>query len=537
MRARARGRQSEPSIAEQPRSTAGEAGVFGSEIGIKQQIVWTLPIALCYAVIGTWGHFDFSPLMGYYNMLADAFLAGNLHIAITPDQYYLHDMIPYEGKYYLQWGPVPAFFHLGFKLVGVTLTDRVACMLTGWISSFIFLSILLRLRGRFFPETPLGAYRWLLYAFALATPTAMVSLRGSVYHESIAFGGLFILLAFWALLRYLEEPVWSWAVLAGVAIGLAAGCRVSLVLYGMAPGLLIIAYFLMKKVGLRCTLLHVAVLSLPVIVSGLLQMAYNDARFGSPFDYGNRYLPDATGQAAFSLTYLWENIAQYLLALPEVSADFPWIAHNGWQPIEHLTRSEDMSSLLLMSPFVLLGLACFRLKSSENDQLRLFAAAAVGSSGLMLVVMLCFAAASRRYMQDFMPVMMIAAGIGLGYIGRRGPQFWRKWRVVGWAVVIVTASLHAQLSFAQGFVWEPPDPNVVKTFVAWTPSLLRFSRGPKLAEQAAMAGNDLGTLYLRQGRVEEAYREFEQAAELMPGSPVILKNLEVARTRLQRGGR
>ncbi len=246
-------------------------------------------------------------------------------------------------------------------------------------------------------------------------------------------------------------------------------------------------------------------------------------------------MPDATGQAAFSLTYVWENIAQYILALPEISADFPWIAHNGWQPIEYLTRTEDMSSMLLMSPFVLLSLACFRLTRGDDDQLRLFAASAVGSSGLMLLVMLCFAAASRRYMQDFMPVMMIASGVGLGYIAQRGPRLWRKWRVVGWAVVIVTASLHAQLSFFQGFVWEPPDPNVVKTFVAWTPSLLRFLPGPKLAEQAAMAGNDLGTLYLRQGRVKDAYEEFEQAAELMPESPLIRRNLELARRRLPQG--
>ncbi len=532
---RARGRPSEPAAAGKDRSIASLAAVTSSELGIKQQIVWTLPIASIYALIGTWGHFDFSPLMGYYNMLADAFLAGNLHIAITPDEYYLHDMIPYEGKYYLQWGPVPALFHLACKLVGFTLTDRVACMLTGWVSSLVFLSILMRVRGRFFPETDLGAYRWLLYAFALATPTAMVSLRGSVYHESIAFGGLFILLAFWGVLRYLEEPIWKWALLAGVAIGLAAGCRVSLVLYGLAPGLLIIAYFWMRKVEIRSALVHVGLLSLPVVVSGLLQMGYNDARFGSPFDYGNGYLPDATGQAAFSLTYVWENIAQYVLALPEISADFPWIAHNGWQPIEHLTRTEDMSSTLLMSPFVLLSLACLRLTRGDNDQLRLFAASAVGSSGLMLLVMLCFAAASRRYMQDFMPVMMIASGVGLGYIAQRGPRLWRKWRVVGWAVVIVTASLHAQLSFAQGFVWEPPDPNVVKTFVAWTPSVLRFLPGPKLAEQAAMAGNDLGTLYLRQGRVKDAYEEFEQAAQLMPESPLIRRNLEIARRRLPRG--
>ena len=42
--------------------------------------------------------------MGYYNYLADAFLQGRTYIKPTPEQVYLHDMISYQNRYYLQWG-------------------------------------------------------------------------------------------------------------------------------------------------------------------------------------------------------------------------------------------------------------------------------------------------------------------------------------------------------------------------------------------------------------------------------------------------
>ncbi len=70
-------------------------------VSLREKLVWAGLLLLAYACIGTWGRLDFSDFMGYYNMLAGAFLKGRLSIAATPRQTRLTDMVPFEGRYYL----------------------------------------------------------------------------------------------------------------------------------------------------------------------------------------------------------------------------------------------------------------------------------------------------------------------------------------------------------------------------------------------------------------------------------------------------
>ena len=52
----------------------------------KTQVLWAAALLGPYCFLGTWGQFDFSDLVGYYNMLTDAFLDGHLYIRPTPQQ-------------------------------------------------------------------------------------------------------------------------------------------------------------------------------------------------------------------------------------------------------------------------------------------------------------------------------------------------------------------------------------------------------------------------------------------------------------------
>ena len=188
-----------------------ESSPSASDIGNRDKITWAGVLLIIYVVVGTWGQFDFSNLMGYYDLFADALLAGRLHIAFHPAQGYIHDMIPFEGRYYIQWGPLPGIFHAIPKVVGLALSDRVACILIGWFTSLAFLAIMVHLRKRFSPEVSKHACRWFFVAFALATPTALIALRGTVYHESIGAGALCILVSLFAFARAIENGSRKWA--------------------------------------------------------------------------------------------------------------------------------------------------------------------------------------------------------------------------------------------------------------------------------------------------------------------------------------
>ncbi len=110
---------------------------------------------MIYPTAATWGHFDFSSMMGFYQQMADAFQKGQLYLDVRPDQVIIHDLIPYEGRYYLQWGPFPAILHLIGNWTGVGLTDRVVCVLAGWLTCVVFFLMVAR---KFRKEFTVGFY-------------------------------------------------------------------------------------------------------------------------------------------------------------------------------------------------------------------------------------------------------------------------------------------------------------------------------------------------------------------------------------------
>ena len=503
------------------------------EFTTREKLLCAGVLLLLYTVLATWGQFDFSEFMGYYNLLADAFLDAHLYIRPKPNQGSIFDMIPYQGRYYLQWGPLPGVLHMFPKLAGWVLTDRVACLLAGWLTTLVFFAILLRLRRSYFPDVPKWVVVSFLAAFALATPTAVVTFHASIYHESIVIADLFVLLAWLAFLRYLEEPSAAWAAWAGFALCLAVTTRISLALYavGLVVGAVALGHW--RRLPRRTRLAQLAAVTMPILLGGGTMMAYNYARFGSPWEYGLKHMrnPD---HRPYAWNRIPENFRHYVLAPVRFSRDLPWVVHTGWPPLVRTERAEDVSSLFLGSPFLLLGVLAWRHFRKDHPApapLRIFLAALCGSALLVFLSLLCFDAASRRYMHDFIPEFLILAFAGVGAAGGATP--WPRWRPV--AAVVLTASvlLHLHLSFFQ-FVGGGPDSNSMKTFLWLSPVLRRIAPGQKLEDQVAITHNDVGVMYLLQGRTADALPHFEQAAKAMPHSDRIQKNLRLARGLLGR---
>jgi hypothetical protein len=293
----------------------------------------------------------------------------------------------------------------------------------------------------------------------------------------------------------------------------------------------------LAKKPAKLALQHLSLFVLPVAFSVALMLAYNQARFGSPFDYGNSYKPGATSdQAPFSALRIPENLRHYLFSLPKFSDDFPWIDHAGSLPLQYTTRAEAMSSLLLGSVFlVLAGFSARVLRpgSAAPAHLKVTTATAAAGGALMFGVMLLFAAASRRYAHDFVPMFMVLAFIGAGSLPRSA-ELWKRSRPVAWCVLAFSALLHVQIVFYQSFHTPTPDLNVIRTFVALNPAVRRVLPGLRAEQEEAIARNDLGTIYLRQGQLQTALGEFEKAYDLLPDSDRILQNLELARRHLRR---
>lgn len=497
----------------------------------KEWIAAGLALFVVYACLATWFHFDFGEVMGYYSMFAEALLNGRLYLDLTPDQAQLMDMIPYQGRYYLQWGPAPGLFHFIPRVFGVNLSDRMACLLAGWVSSLLFLQITLMLRQRYFPTLPKWVCVMSFWMFALGSPTALVVLRPTIYNECIAVAAVGFLGAFAAFLRFQEQPSTRWALLCGLGVTLAFTTRITLAVYAVMMFLGLAAVEWMRKQRLQQVAVHLAAYALPIFLGFGMQLAYNYGRFGSPWSYFPEYHPEtATFLPVFTFDRIPENIRHYVLSLPEFSNDFPWVAHRGWEPIEKVVRAESMSSMFLGTPVLLLGLLAiglYRPKADSPGDLKLAVGLAAVSGLLVFGVMLMFHSASRRYMHDFTPMLLVVAFVGAASLWKQGGN-WGVWRAPALVLLLYMMVFHAHLAFTHSFVSLPSDLNVVRAVADFSPWVRRVLPGPNLDREEAVARNDIGTLYLRQRRFHQALAEFERAEELMPDSEIIQKNVRLA---------
>jgi hypothetical protein len=231
---------------------------------------------------------------------------------------------------------------------------------------------------------------------------------------------------------------------------------VTLVVYagGIAAGVVALAWI--ARLSLRQISVRLLACTIPVLSAVLLVMAYNQARFHSPFEYGARYLPR---RAQMRKAYQWhripENFRQYVFAPIRVSRRAPWILHRGWPPLIYTQRAEQMSSMFLNSPFLLLALfvpLLFRMCGAQMAPLKIFTLVVLGSALLVFASLLPFISSSRRYMHDFVPALMIAAFIGTAVKSQRDVE-WRRWCGLAWAVLLVSAFLHVHLAWLEKYHW------------------------------------------------------------------------------------
>src|SRR5262245_30462744 len=141
---------------------------------------------------------------GYHNLLADAFLAGQLPLLVQPRpellaledrydprqnrRYRHHDLSLYRDKYYLYWGPVPALvlFAPYKAALGRYLDQNLAVPLFCFGGLLWSGALLLLLTRTYVPETPWWMRLIAICALALSNVAPFLIRRPEVYEVAIA---------------------------------------------------------------------------------------------------------------------------------------------------------------------------------------------------------------------------------------------------------------------------------------------------------------------------------------------------------------
>ncbi|MBA2450937.1 MAG: hypothetical protein H0V51_23230 [Chloroflexi bacterium] len=433
-------------------------------------------VALVYAwfATGGTGHFGVGgpePTAGaYYDLLGEAFLAGQLHLKVTPrpellalpnpydpsrnDGLRLHDATLYRGRYYLYWGPVPGLIHALWRLVtNSPLYDSIVGVGAALVMSGSFWLILRRVRQRYFPR---GA-SWVVWGSSLTFAAGGIMLylvgRPAVYHEALLMAAAFLVPAWYSLLLAWEPGAGRrrYLLLSGVLLGCAIGSRVTYLVYAVGPGLVLAWGLLRAGLGARrAALLDLVAFGAPLAVTGLLLVLYNVLRFGSPIEFGVSYVlqgstsyyamtrqPDGSMGSFFSPAVIGQNLMIYLFGLPDIHLVYPYF------PVAWVTRYTgsgftfpDVSqyrdilveppviSLFLLSPTSLLALLLPMVfvprRGFGLGGLRPWATGIALGALFMLLLLSASRGVTVRYTVDVLPAITLLGAVALlaGSAGR-----------------------------------------------------------------------------------------------------------------------
>ncbi len=372
-----------------------------------------------------------------YNQLADAFLHFHLWVVHVPgealgpgDPYnpaqrsaFLWNYPDYSlyGHYlYITWGAVPVLvwlvpLHLlGFEPSASVISTPFAIVGLGF--SLATLRVILRKLGR------VSLWMCVLAAFTLATASTIPFILRFplVYHEEIASAYCFSMAAVWLIVRALVDrrALRKDLVLMSLCVGLATGSRPTLAFLSL---LLVPVYVALRSTQSRRELL-VALLT-PLGVCLALLLAYNQGRYGSPFEYGAKYQINGPasyhvhlGEPGFLAPGLWS----YLIAPPRLTIIFPFLRINYPQvsypfalPAHYAPLSEETGGLFAMAPIAVFLVALpwlWRRRPAVLGSLGpLLVAMTIAGFGCMAFVAYEIYISSERYETDYISLLLFGA--------------------------------------------------------------------------------------------------------------------------------
>ena len=411
----------------------------------------------------------------YYDLLGDAFLAGQVHLPVTPspellglsDPYnpaqiagchcIVHDLSFYKGRYYLYFGPVPGVLHAGWKaLTGLTLPDGAMQALFGLGGCLWFLLLARELRDRAFPRVPEGLVLLVYLCYALGGVGLHLQARPVVYHEAILAASFFTLGGCYFWLRGLAggPPAGRQLAIAGFLFGCALGSRTTVFGYPLGAGLVLLWQWLRARPPAPAAR-RVLAFGLPLAAVVALLLLYNYARFDSLIEFGQRYQLNGIQGVMFDPRVAPYTLAEYVTSWPKFLPYYPFLTSewgDGRAGGARWILEPPLASALILAPLTILaplavGLLTPRWRRADAVVRAFVVGMVLGLPGT-LGLLSTFTWVAGRYMQDFLPITGLLGGLGLWWLCPQPPAR-RLRRLAGSALgtIILAISLIAGLCY------------------------------------------------------------------------------------------
>lgn len=385
---------------------------------IKAPYIYLLPLVYIiflfqWAVVHPYGNFNVT----YYDELADAFLAGQVHLLRPPPPELLalpdpwdpnanrgfreapdipgqrfqgiHDLTLYDGKLYVQWGPLPALVIIPLRWVaGHDLPMGRLVLVVAVLAALAYAAATLKLaRLSGLPQAQF--MNCLIVPLFMLCPFWTFILRRIAVYETAVFFGQFcvsfallsVVVAFDEKLTRGRDRVWLLA-LGSMFLGLSVDCRPELAPLGLMVPVLLYVWSRTNPHGRSWHRLIGPALALGVPAATLLActLVYNEVRFGNFLETGPNWIlwagHESILQHKFKLLSagrILPNIWYYFLAPVQIFPPYPFgleptlLSPHSWMSADGVDEYYDyvektsglfvvvpMTMMVLLSPLLIL---------------------------------------------------------------------------------------------------------------------------------------------------------------------------------------
>jgi hypothetical protein len=451
----------------------------------------------------------------YYDRLAKSFTEGHLYLDVQPDPALLKlpdpydpdarksiqglgiedpntiwDMSLYGDKIYLYWGPVPALILAAIKLFyKKEIGDQQLTIV--FISGLFFFQVLILLKvwRRFLQSLPVWAVLSAILLVGFINPTLWILNIPRIYEAAIASDQFFFIGGLYFIFTGLDRPNYStWRLaLAGSFWLFAIGSRATMAI-PISFLVLMVIFKLIKrsKNNTANSILgkQLAGFCIPLLGGGALLGWYNQARFGSIFEFGFRYVITMLNQNKFHSIiflpiYIIPNLYLYLFNPPVINSVFPFIrpVWNGDFITNFNTHfftiynAERIAGLIYVFPFSIFALIPMiniikgalkqrgqvqvgqekDLAENNNDLFRWMLMGLIGSLFLEFLTIFLIFYGTMRYFMDATPTLALLSILGFwqGYLTIIKTPIWNKvYPVIGTSLIFFSIILSILLSFS-----------------------------------------------------------------------------------------
>lgn len=395
----------------------------------------------------------------------DAFMKGQLHLDVIPDEgllllenpydpsardgiWYLWDRAFFDGRYYSYFGIAPLLtVYFPFYFLTGMLPSASFVMAVFGVLTAVFFALAVEEYAGLSGKKHFGYLPSLCAVSGFLASFALIILRGqSRFYYIASMAGLAFSAAFiYFMLKAVGSKKTSGRIiffaLSGISFGLGFLSRVNSVLPLAAVAGVFVILWAIKRIRQKKLPLFIgeaAALGLPVAAALAVSMAYNKARFGSFFDFGTDYQLTVADTSLYSVGAfgIVPSFFHYFLQGFSFKESFPFIGFHYVAPTDYGRYVYVDSGLgIFAMPFMIMLLACpvFFKKKDIGINRKILFATALAMLPVTAFLDFCLGGVIFRYTADFSLVAAFLASIVAleaadGILGRFGRDGYRLFR-------------------------------------------------------------------------------------------------------------